>query len=273
MTNEQLSLFEQARVAQPGLSDDDLVRTLCRDLLQDLEIERPVNVEMVASARGISSVTFVEQDPAGMLLPDRGRLHVRIRGTDSPGRQRFTILHEAGHTLLPGFSEKISYRCNGEMTKTEALSDIAAAELLFPRNLFMADASHLGYDMEGVEGLATLYDASVEASARRLVELSGRIGAMLVFTVSNKPSELGTAHASEPVLRLKYSFTCGNWPFFPQYKSVPDSPFQRALEGEIVDEVAELGELTASSVGPVSISARRYGQAGRVIALIERRAS
>src|SRR5262245_12501176 len=71
--HEQLSLFEQARNASPGLSDDALMRLLCEDLLEEGEVvEPPTPVKMLASLRGINDIQVVDQPFAGVLAPADG---------------------------------------------------------------------------------------------------------------------------------------------------------------------------------------------------------
>jgi hypothetical protein len=92
---------------------------------------------------------------------------------------------------------------------------------------------------------------------------------LLVFRVGHKPSEQGREHECEPKLRLSWAHSRGDWPYMPKHKSVDDgSPFMRAHEGEAIDEVGTLDDLAGAKGEPVMISARRYGNDGRVLALV-----
>jgi hypothetical protein len=269
MKNQQLSLFEQLSHAAPALSDEEVVRHLCEDLLDESAVSPPVNVGLLASMRGIARVEQRRQPWSGVLAPTDIGLVVGVRATDGIERQRFTILHEAGHTLLPGFAEGRHYRCDGPKNREEQLCDIAASELLLPRRFFARDLAQASPGLEGIEELSKSYEASIEATALRAVALGEQAGMLVVFKMAHKPSEKGRENECEPKLRLSWSHGRGDWPYMRQHKSVSDgSPIQRALEGELVDEIGTLGDLAGDETGPVRISARRYGSSGRVLALL-----
>ncbi|MDX6652052.1 MAG: hypothetical protein QOJ38_833 [Solirubrobacterales bacterium] len=275
MTNQvnerQLSVFEQLRDSEPSLADTEIVRRLCEQLLDEADVRPPVPVEMLASLRGIAKVQSDDQPYAGMLSPEDGRLVVTVRRGDGHRRRRFTVCHEAAHTLFPGFSERRQYRCNGERTWTEKMCDLAAAELLLPRRFFEADLRQAGFGLEAVEELARDYQASIEATARRSVALwSAQEAMLIVLRARHKPSEAGREDELPPKLRVEYSFGRGDWPFVLRHKSASASGLGRALEGEILDEISEIDELCVGSAGRVRVQARRYGADGRVIALINK---
>ena len=189
---EQLSLFEQLRHSAPRLSDELVMRRLCLEILKEAEVsEPPVPVKMLASLRGIASIEEVEQPFAGMLQPGDSGFEVRVRRRDGRRRQRFTICHEAGHTLLPGFRQARQFRCNGERSWLERMCDVAGAELLLPHDLLRPLLPEKGLDLRVVEGLADAFEASVEATSRRAVSLSRGTKMMLVLSERHKPSEVG----------------------------------------------------------------------------------
>jgi Zn-dependent peptidase ImmA (M78 family) len=269
MKNTQLSLFEQLSRVEPALSDEAIVRRLCEDLLDEADVKPPVNVKLLASLRGIARVEERLQPWDGVLAREKGQFVVGVRASDGIERQRFTVLHEAGHTLLPGFAQSRQYRCDGPRSRDEQLCDIAAAELLLPKRFFIPDLLEAGLGLAGVEELASLYEASIEATALRTVDLGPGPGMLLVFRVAHKPSEEGREEECEPKLRLSWAHGHGGWPYMPKHKSADDgSPFMRAYEGEVVDEVGTLGTLATADGRRVMISARRYGRNGRVLALV-----
>jgi len=269
MENQQLSLFEQLSQAAPALSDEEIVWRLCEDLLDEAAVEPPVNVELLASMRGITRIEQRLQPWSGVLAPASSGLVVGVRAFDGVERQRFTVLHEAGHTLLPGFAEARHYRCSGPKSREEQLCDIAASELLLPRRHFVRDLQDAAPGLAGIEALAASYGASIEATALRAVDLQRDATMRLVFRVAHKPSERGHEDEHEPKLRVSWSHGRGDWPYVRQHKSVSDeSPFRRAHEGELVDEVGAIGDLASGESEAVRISARRYGNDGRVLALL-----
>jgi len=269
LANIQLSLFDQLRLAEPNLADTDVVRRLCERLLDEAGVKPPIPVALIASLRGIRDILECDQPWAGMLAPENGSLVVRVRASDGWRRQRFTVLHETGHTLLPGFAEAAQFRCNGSKTKAEELSDLAASELLLPRRFFKPDLADAGFSFDGVEDLAEIYDASIEATALRVVDLCDEPALMLSLSRRHKPTERGKEEACEPKLRLDWAHATGAWPYARRHKSVEDdSVFARAYAGELINERGGLGDLTSEDMPPLEIHARRYGSKGRVLALV-----
>jgi Zn-dependent peptidase ImmA (M78 family) len=265
----QLSLFELLKLRDPRLSDREAVRVICEQLLVESGVVAPVNVGLLASMRGIVRIEEHPQVHAGMLVHQPGGMVAHIRSGDSPARRRFTILHEAGHTLLPGYVETMHYRCAGPRTLEEQLCDVAASELLLPRQSFRRDLAATGFGNEAAGFLAERYEASMEATAVRSVDLWPDAALLLVLKRAHKPADAGQESEVEPKLRLTWGYGKGSWPYSRKHKSAADdSPFARAHAGELIDEVGILGDLVAGEVGPVRISARRYGADGRVLAMI-----
>ena len=267
MKNYQLSLFEQRRIER-GLSDEATVRELCDELLDLAEVEPPVDVSLLASMRGIVSVRASLHGPSGMLVRDGERLLVTVSANDGHERRRFTVLHEAGHTLFPGFLQATQFRCKGPKDREEQLCDLVASELLLPRRFFIPDIAQTGFGMGSVEELADVYEASIESTAIRMSDLWPGRAMLLVFSVSHKPSEYGREDSAEPKVRLNYAHQQGRWPYARRHKSVGDnSPIGRAMKGEIVDETGTLTEILGSDE-PLRITARKYGADARVLALV-----
>jgi hypothetical protein len=151
-----------------------------------------------------------------------------IRESDSRPRKRFTILHEAGHTLLPGYVETRQFRCAGPRTLEEQLCDHAASEMLFPRSTFTTDLIQVGFGTAPIKDLAGAYDASIEATAVRSVDLWPDDALLLVLRVAHKPVEAGREHELEPKLRLAWAHGKGGWPFMLRHKSVGSARLSRA---------------------------------------------
>jgi hypothetical protein len=256
------SLFEQHAAAHPGLRDDDVVRAICERLLDEGEITPPVDVDLIASLCGIVAVEQRDSGPTGMLAKtDRGWV-ASVLADDGAERQRFTVLHEGGHTLLPGFQRGGPFhRCKGERTREEELCDVAASELLLPRRFFVDDLATVPFDLSGLEDLAGAYKASVQATAVRSVDLSTAPAAMVVLSCRHKPSESGLEHIREPKLRVDWARSAGPWPYVLRDKSVaPDSALRRAWEAhEPVSGALNVDELLTRPLGPKQGSARRYG--------------
>jgi hypothetical protein len=262
------SSFAEYRRSHPDVPEAIVIRRLCERLLAEAEAEPPVPVERVASLRGIAHVGARDQPWAGVLEPRETSFVIWVRLGDGYERQRFTVCHETGHTFFTGFAETPQYRCNGRRSMLEERCDFVAAELLLPHRFFAADLNQADFDLEAVERLAHDYEASIESTALRFIDLWTEPAALLVLHEAHKPTERGREATCEPKLRLSYAHAQGEWPYFRRFKSVEsDTAFGRALDGELVSEVGDLGELV-DGAGPVEICARRYGSNARVLALV-----
>ncbi|UUY01583.1 ImmA/IrrE family metallo-endopeptidase [Svornostia abyssi] len=260
MHTRQLSLFEQYRFGDPTLTDEQVVEAIARQILEDADAKPPVDVEVLASACGINEIEQRQAGPAGMLFRRGGVLVASIHAGDGLERGRFTVLHEGGHTFLEDFLRTIQYRCAGQRTREEYLCDVAAAEMLLPREFFVPDLKQAGVGLQGVEDLAQHYVASHQSTALRVVALTEGTVALLVFKVAHKPSERGRENNCEPRLRLQWSSTTGSWPFVRRHKSADTgSAVERAWQGEWVSETALVDEFFGESLGPMNVDARRYG--------------
>jgi hypothetical protein len=111
------------------------------------------------------------------------------------------------------------------------------------------------------------YCASMQATARRVVDLSPRSLCLMVFHMARKPADRGREHTLAPKLRLEYAYSDG-FPFPLRHKSADNSSvFARAWEGEHAESLTDLGSYFAEPVGQCAVSARRYGD--KVLALAQ----
>jgi len=271
------SLLEAEWAGQPTASDAACVEAIAARLLQQCGVdEPPVDVELIASALGIGEIDYdIGMVESGCLIPQQGRLRVRLRATDPRVRQRFTLCHEGSHTFFPGFDRTARFRCSptsapGTVRRRgisspartaptgaglEALCDLGASALLLPRRLFTDDARSLAPTMDSVEQLAGRYDASLEATARRFVADRPRGETFVVLKLMTKKRDRAGA---APQLRVASPSTSALTGWIPQYKSAaPNGPFGRALQGEIVDETAWIDDLLPVP-RRLRISARPY---------------
>lgn len=257
----QLSLLEQSRIADPAADDCTHVERLADGLLAELAAKPPINLGVVASFQGVAQVRRCVLPNAGCLVTDRatGRTEIRLRASDHPRRQRFSGFHEVTHTFMPGYRLETQWRCDpspAPLAKAtlEQLCDLGAAELLLPRRHVGRDLDGAGFGMQTVVDLADAYDASLQASAHRLVDLWPEDVLLVVAEPANKPAD---APGAEPRLRVQYSSASGRWPFVRRHKSISDGdPLARAVAGELVDEAAVLRGVCAHEIDGLEVSAR-----------------
>lgn len=259
----QLSLLEASRLEDPAASDDAHVVRVADAIVTELDVQAPVKLEMVASYQGIGAVVRCSLPNAGCLVtdPDSGTMEIRLRASDHPRRQRFSGFHEVTHTFMPGYQLQMQWRCDPPLTDPgkldlEALCDLGAGELLLPRRLLLPDLERADFGMQTLCDVSDAYQASLQATGHRIVDLWPEDAMFLVAEVQNKPSERSTPTAA-PQLRVSYAWRGGRWPFIRRFKSVkPGDPLARALEGELVDEMATLTAISAHDVEGVHVSAR-----------------
>lgn len=222
---KQLSLLEESRLEDPGLTDVERVRRLAAGIVEKLGLEPPIDPRIVASFQGIGRIETTASPWAGALLRQDDGFVIRVRESDGRRRRRFTALHEVAHTFLPGFAMQPQYRCNpdpsGSQRIDEILCDAAAAELLLPRHHFSSDLRAGSFDLETIEALSDKYDASLEATSHRFVDLWPEPALLVALELRNKPSEK-TVRGAEPKLRVNYARASGDWPFVPRHKSARD---------------------------------------------------
>ncbi|HEV8651797.1 MAG TPA: ImmA/IrrE family metallo-endopeptidase [Actinomycetes bacterium] len=269
---------------------EELVCRLCAQLLEEAGVSVPVDVRMLASFRGIAAIFEVDQAEAGCIFCDGERLLIHLRGSDSPERRRFTICHEILHTFFPGFREERRKRIDRTVGAfdpdqfEEYLCDLGAAELLLPRQPFLG-ALPPQPCLDDVIELAAVFDASLEATAIRVVNLTAAPMALVVLEPAWKPLEQRelARRATQPALaglegelppkRLRVRWAYGpKMTTIPKHKSIDDTaPLAAVLETGGVDYLGVTG-LTGD---PYQVSARHlpYHREGepvdRVLVLLQ----
>lgn len=115
----------------------------------------------------------LKDDQDACIVPGR----VLLNGRKSSARRRYSLAHEIVHTLFPDYEDEIRHvgalwRRDGDESELEHLCQTGAAELLFPLEEFTASVARHGLSLASTLALATTFDGSVEATARRIVETS-----------------------------------------------------------------------------------------------------
>jgi Zn-dependent peptidase ImmA (M78 family) len=215
----------------------------------------PFNMKAVASLQGLH---WSDDNPRysedSEIVPRRdGRVEIRVNRDRPHTRQRFSIGHEIGHTLFPDYTVKV--QCRKAIDRDwadpndliEALCDAAATEFLFPAPWFFQSIERLDMSAESIAGLASGYQASRDATVRRLVELNPMPLAAVFLRWKWKPTEISAMRrdkkqrripsvlSSQPQKKLRVDYAVINSTFASRYgdhipkdKSVPS-------EGPIFD--------------------------------------
>jgi hypothetical protein len=217
----------------------------------------PFSMEALESLRGIRpSEESPAYSPDAELHPDgKGGVLLRVNRERPRTRQNFSVGHEITHTFFPGYGKKVQCRKPAGQgwadpeDVLEKLCDVGASELLFPLPWFENDAAQLGQSTLGILKLAEKYEASLEATVRRLVDTSTEAVAAVFFRWKLKPTQTrkGIGRKDQPDLfglnpeeeartmlrlRVEYSLASSAFAFhIPRDKSVES-------EGAIYDAAA-----------------------------------
>lgn len=279
-----LSLLEEERRRSPGKSDAALVADIAARLVAELGVEPPIPLEVVASYRDIADIQVVAMEQAGSLAPGPQNLKMRLRASDSPRRRRFTGFHEVGHTFQPGYRELTLFRCAAPSpvrragADRETLADVAASELLLPREYFRPATLESQFSIASMLELSDRFEASREASAYRFAHFWAEPTLVVILEPGLTRDEQDDPEAIAK-LRVVSAWPNphGAWPFIPKNKSAREGgALERALNGEMVTEKAGLEEFGLMSEGTVEVSARVFGyrrggeSRRRVIAMFRR---
>ena len=217
-------------------------------------------------------------------------------------RQRFSIGHEVGHTLLPGYETQVQCRkprlrdWHDRSDIIEYLCDVASSEFLFPFARFQSDFKETGLMAEGMLSLASRYRASPEATVRRVIDLATEPTAAIFFRWKNKPSEksrksmadqksLPGIVSRDPARKLRVEYSVCNEGFdslghhIPAHKSVDENSviYRAATGGVCLDanrEHLDLGAfkgLFCINVMPIFTQGSDLGPGGEtsVIAILQ----
>jgi Zn-dependent peptidase ImmA (M78 family) len=141
----------------------------------------PFLAEDLARLQGVKRIERIELgDTAALLLGEQDGYVIKVNMKHSFYRQNFSCAHEIGHTLLHQFEHQQS---NGSIDfripclsirqrDKERLCDMAAAELLMPRDVLEQHLSRLGTSVLAIEQLSRVFMVSKPAVAVRIAEVS-----------------------------------------------------------------------------------------------------
>jgi hypothetical protein len=194
-------------------------REIVRHVLKESGQDRrdAINVSEVLTFLGLEFFTFdfdsvfLEQAKAGGKSP-RALLSFqdRIVATDSSlshVRERFSVLHEVAHYVLPNHQyefflcDKAALAGRSNLVLEMEASELAA-DLLFQGDRFTLEANSLPIKAATIKSLAAKYNASFESTARRLVEKSVRPCMLISFRRTDDGSRIDLD--APPVWRERY---------------------------------------------------------------------
>jgi Zn-dependent peptidase ImmA (M78 family) len=230
--------------ACPGVGDpEEAIRQRARALVDQARAlgwsGPPFDPELLAELRGIKvrpSGHELHQD-ALIRLSEHAQMEIVWNQNRARTRSRFSICHEISHTFFPDCFEEVRYReCTsddpGRRDVVEQLCDVGAAELLMPAAAFAADLAPLSISCATMDVLRERYQASREAVAIRMIQLSARPCAVAFLSDRLKPAERRSlsqrsfAFVTAPEPRLRTDFMVTSRTFggkrLPKHRSVPN---------------------------------------------------
>lgn len=231
-----------------------LIRRLAREKVREAKAALwggpPFEPGDLASWMGITVQPAKEDIRAdARIFPDAtGQLLLEYNPATPRQRIRFSICHEIIHTFFPDCYEQARHRGNKAQfdpvhAEFEKLCNIGAAELLMPWDDFTNRMNIRPIDGSLILRLQEDFDVSTEACLNRVVDLSERTCALVMFEekYSKKELRMGAGSVREfdlgiekqmPKLRVAYSRPSTRWnAYIPKSKSVPltDSAVYRCV--------------------------------------------
>ena len=161
---------------------EEIIRHLARNEITDARnyglSGPPFDPRILASIMGIrheesKQLTHSEDaelQPIGKRDTD---LIIRYNPDKPKTRQNFSIAHEIAHTLFPEYRDQ--HKLHNKIGKfnpdseVEFLCDLGASQLIMPTPEFDLDVKSMGVSLKSLQQLSKLYQASLEATAIRIV--------------------------------------------------------------------------------------------------------
>jgi hypothetical protein len=180
-----------ALLAADGTTADPVVaiRRRARALVEEIRTQfgfegPPFDARTLASVRGFK-VTYTAEGFGKDQDACIGPGFIAVNSTKPAVRQRYSVAHEVIHTLFPDYEDELRragvlWRGENDDSDVERLCQIGAAELVMPAFAFAPTLERLGLSLSTILSLRAEYDVSLEASARRVADLTQR-KAMVLF--------------------------------------------------------------------------------------------
>ena len=206
--------------ALPGEDATDVIRRKARGIIakaRSLWKGPPFCPFALADLEGV----IVEEAPCdirsdGRIFPKGKQIFIQYAKGQCHERTRFTICHELAHTLFPDCYKRERRRSAAEKAEWEFenLCNIAASEFLFPLEEFSVDMGEAKLTAQQLRNLAARYEASVDATAHRVVSLSSHPSCVVFATYQEPPPGKVTS------LTVQYAVPTADFPqkFFRGFK-------------------------------------------------------
>ena len=220
---------------------EEIIRHLARNEIADAKnyglIGPPFDPRILASIMGIQheeSKQLIHSKDAELQPIEKGNrnLIIRYNPNKPKTRQNFSIAHEIAHTLFPEYRDQ--YKAHHKIGKfnpdseVEFLCDLGASEIIMPAPEFNRDIEKMGISLKSLGRLSKRYNASLEATANRMITTNLDYCALMVLGYSYKPSELRQIEnaKNQPKMKLRVQYSIPSKYFFtyiPKHKSIEES--------------------------------------------------
>jgi hypothetical protein len=166
-----------------------LIIRLCRQLLDQIPtLAGPSPLRVLGSFRGVRQYHSRRIDPqvgcSGLLIPINGGYEITVHSEEPSERQNFSIAHEIVHTF---FREACP---NPQPSpQEERLCDLGAAELVMPEARVAIHLGDEGLSFARLDHCRSEFEVSLEAAARRAVDLAEEALCFLIATIASSPNQ------------------------------------------------------------------------------------
>jgi len=194
----------------------------------------------------------------------------------APPRARFSALLEIAHYVLPAHQNSM-YLCDNKgmshrthLTIEKTANDFAA-DMLFKGGMFSIDLAAMGISVNTITALAAKYQASFEATARRLTERSLQPVMLAVF--KNTSGATRTGSDTSPTWNVKYCITSPTFKsrFFTEINGAAPSDLAAELTSsyrDINDSITRTIDINTSSGQPHQFKAEFFYNQYNIFALL-----
>lgn len=231
---------------------EEIIRHLARNEIADARnyglSGPPFDPRILASVMGIQheeSKQLIRSEDAELqpIAKNNRNLIIKYNPDKPKTRQNFSIAHEIAHTLFPEYRDQ--YKAHHKIGKfnpdseVEFLCDLGASEIIMPAPEFNRDVEKMGISLKSLERLSKRYNASLEATAIRMITTNFDSCALMVLGYSHKPSELRQIKNAKnqpnlfsdcpwlpPPMKLRVQYFVPSKYFFsfvPKHKSIEES--------------------------------------------------